>query len=318
MVTVTRAAVAIDPEDVRAGSRRAIARAMNLMESTRAVDAEARDALVDAVAPTPRAGGQVVGLTGPPGVGKSTLGGRLVAAWRARRLTVGVLAVDPSSRSSGGAVLGDRSRIAKPSGDDGVFIRSMAARDRLGGLAPGTMDAILVMRAGFDRVLVETVGVGQSETDVSTAADQTVVIVQPAGGDTLQFIKAGLMEIFDVLVVNKADLGEVAERTRRELGGALRVLGRADTPVVLTSATSGAGVEGLVDALDGRFEALGDALAASRTAKLREHVVRAVTERYGTLALARLGGAKAALARLGDAPADAPPSALTRLLVASL
>lgn len=317
-MTTTSTPEAIDPAEVRAGSRRAIARAMNLMESTRARDAAARDALVDAVAPTPRAAGQVVGLTGPPGVGKSTLGGRLVAAWRARGFTVGVLAVDPSSRRSGGAVLGDRSRIAKPSGDDGVFIRSMAARDRLGGLAPGTMDALLVMRAGFDRVLVETVGVGQSETDVSTAADVTVVIVQPAGGDTLQFIKAGLMEIFDVLVVNKADLGEVAERTRRELGGALRVLGRAETPVVLTSAASGAGVDALVDAVDGRFEVLGGALPAARAAKLREHVVRAVTERHGTLALERLGGAREALARLEALPTDASPSALVGRLVEAL
>jgi len=297
-------------ERVLAGERGGVARALNLIESSRNDDREAARAVVDAVASHPRIGGQVVGLTGPPGVGKSTLGGRIVAEWRRRGHTVGVIAVDPSSRASGGAVLGDRSRIAKPAGDDGVFIRSMAARDRLGGLAPGSVDAILVMRAAFDRVLVETVGVGQSETDVSTAADQTVVIVQPAGGDTLQFIKAGLMEIFDLLAVNKADLGAIAERTRRELRAALRVLDRQDTPVVPTSGATGTGVAELVDAVDERFAALGDGLAGLREAKLREHVVRTATELHGTLALARHGGHAAALGRLAALPPGSPPSAL--------
>lgn len=297
-------------ERICAGERRAVAAALNLIESSRGPDREAAEALVDAIAGCARPGGQVVGLTGPPGVGKSTLGGRLVGEWRRRGVTVGVIAVDPSSRASGGAVLGDRSRIAKPAGDDGVFIRSMAARDRLGGLAPGTVEAILVMRAAFDRVLVETVGVGQSETDVSTAADQTVVIVQPAGGDTLQFIKAGLMEIFDLLAVNKADLGAVADRTRRELGAALRVLGRAGTPVVSTSGATGAGVAALADAVDGRFAALGAGLAALREEKLREHCVRTATELHGTLALARHGGRAAALARVAGLPPGSPPSAL--------
>ncbi|PIE17347.1 MAG: ArgK protein [Proteobacteria bacterium] len=283
---------------------------MNLLESHRDADRDARRDLVDALATTPREGGQVVGLTGPPGVGKSTLAGKLVAEWRRRGLSVGVIAVDPSSKRSGGAVLGDRSRIAKPPGDDAVFVRSMAARDRLGGLAPATMEAVLVMRAAYDRVLVETVGVGQSETDVSATADQTIVIVQPASGDTLQFIKAGLMEVFDLLVVNKGDLGDVAKRTRRELRLALRVLDRADTPVVLTSGATGAGVPELVDALDARFSALGDGLAALRGHKLREHIVRAVTELYGTLHLRTLGGAPSALARLEALAPDTAPSDL--------
>ena len=309
-MSLAREEIARRADLVRAAARPAIAQAMNLIESERAADRSDRDALVDALAGTPRLGAQVIGLTGPPGVGKSTLGGRLVAEWRRRGATVGVIAVDPSSRVSGGAVLGDRARLAKPAGDDGVFIRSMAARARLGGLAPGTLEAILVMRAAFDRVLVETVGVGQSETDVSTAADQTLVIVQPAGGDTLQFIKAGLMEIFDVLVVNKSDLGEMAERTRRELTLALGVLGRAETPIVLTSAASGAGLPALADVLDERFFALGARLPALRAEKLREHAVRTATEQHGTLALARHGGRAAALARLASLPSDAPPSAL--------
>ena len=156
-------------------------------------------------------------------------------AWRAGGRSVAVLAVDPSSRRSGGALLGDRARIAFDPADAGVFIRSTAAGGRLGGLAPATRAAAHALAAAFDVVVVETVGVGQSETDVAEVADTVAVIVQPGSGDVLQFLKAGIMEIPDVLVVTKADLGDVALRARRDLHAALRSLGDRDTEVVAVS-----------------------------------------------------------------------------------
>ena len=153
-------------------------------------------------------------------------------AWRAGGRSVAVLAVDPSSRRSGGSLLGDRARIPFDPADAGVFIRSTAAAGRLGGLAPATRAAAHALAAAFDVVVVETVGVGQSETDVAEVADTVAVIVQPGSGDVLQFLKAGIMEIPDVLVVTKADLGDVARRARRDLHAALRSLGDRETEVV--------------------------------------------------------------------------------------
>ena len=155
----------VSPDEVRAGGRSALARALNLLESSLPEHRSRARALVDALAATPRPGAHVVGVTGPPGVGKSTLGGELTRRWRAAGQTVGVLAADPSSRRSGGALLGDRARMTHADGDPGVFIRSMAARAQLGGLAPATADAALVVRAARDRVLIETVGVGRARSE---------------------------------------------------------------------------------------------------------------------------------------------------------
>src|SRR3712207_1888786 len=170
----------------------------------------------------------LIGVTGPPGAGKSTLLSALTRAWREAGRTVAVLAVDPSSRHSGGALLGDRARIEFDPADGGLFIRSMAAGGRLGGLAPATRAAAQALAAAFDVVVIETVGVGQSETDVADAADTVAVVVQPGSGDVLQFLKSGIMEIPDVLVVTKADLGTAALRARRDLHAALRSLGARD------------------------------------------------------------------------------------------
>ena len=159
----------------------------------------------------------MIGLTGPPGVGKSTLVSALVRAWRAQARTVGVIAVDPSSRRTGGALLGDRTRIDVDPEDQGVFVRSLAARERLGGLADLAAAAMVLMRAIYDIVLVETVGVGQSETEIAEIADTVVFAVQPGSGDSLQFMKAGIVEIPDVALVTKADLGAIAERAKRDL-----------------------------------------------------------------------------------------------------
>ncbi len=209
-------------------------------------------AAVDHAYLNPRPGTRVIGLTGPPGVGKSTLSGRLINHWRRQDLTVGVLCIDPSSKRSGGALLGDRLRMQLTGTDPDVFVRSMATRDRLGGLAPRTTEATFAMRHHCDRVLIETVGVGQSETEVSDLADVTAVVIQPGSGDALQFLKAGLMEVFDVLVVNKSDLGPLAETARRELVSALRVTGHRDATVVMTSALTDTGINTLAHSLDNR------------------------------------------------------------------
>src|SRR5919199_3170027 len=212
--------------------------ALNLLESrTPAARAEVA-ALLREVSPAALGGeapGHVVGVTGPPGAGKSTLLGELMRSWRSDGRTVAALAVDPSSRRSGGALLGDRARIPYDPDDRGVFIRSTAAAGRLGGLAPATRAAAHALAAAFDLVVVETVGVGQSETEGAEVADTVAVVVQPGSGDILQFLKAGIMEIPDVLVVTKADLGAVAMRARRDLHAALRSLGARATPVVAVS-----------------------------------------------------------------------------------
>ena len=212
---------------LRAGDLTAAAAVLNLAESRSPGAAEQTGALLQSISPAalgaePR--GQIIGVTGPPGVGKSSLLSRLVAEWRAAGRSVAVLAVDPSSRRSGGALLGDRARIERDPGDDQVFIRSTAAGGRLGGIAPATRAAAGALTVAFDVVVIETVGVGQSETEVADVADTVVVVVQPGAGDVLQFLKSGIMEIPDVLVVTKADLGAVGDpdavRSARRADGA--------------------------------------------------------------------------------------------------
>ena len=215
-------------------------------------------------------------------------------AWRAGGRSVAVLAVDPSSRRSGGSLLGDRARIPFDPADAGVFIRSTAAAGRLGGLAPATRAAAHALAAAFDVVVVETVGVGQSETDVAEVADTVAVIVQPGSGDVLQFLKAGIMEIPDVLVVTKADLGDVAQRARRDLHAALRSLGDRETEVVAVSSIAPVtGIDELVAALDAhraRLDLPARRLAArraERAGRLRRRARRARPARPGRAARGR-------------------------------
>lgn len=226
---------------VLAGEPRAVARALSLIED----ETEAGAALVRSVFPhTGRA--LVVGVTGPPGAGKSTLVDALIRVVRASGRTVAVVAVDPTSPFTGGAILGDRVRMGTHAGDEGVFIRSMATRGHLGGLARTTADAVLLLdAAGWDVVIVETVGVGQDEVEIVRAADVSVVVLVPGAGDDVQAIKAGIMEIADVFVVNKADR-EGADRLVESIEAnlSLQVFG-ADTPrprVLKTEAHRDAGV----------------------------------------------------------------------------
>ena len=269
---------------------------LNLLESRSPESGEQAQELLSAVSPAALDGeapGHVVGVTGPPGVGKSSLLSRLVAEWRSRDRSVAVLAVDPTSRRSGGSLLGDRARIEVDPSDRAVFIRSTAAGNWLGGLAPATRAAAAALSAAFDVVVIETVGVGQSETEVADVADTVAVVVQPASGDVLQFLKAGIMEIPDVLVVTKADLGRMATRAVADLEAAVRSLGATETPVVAVSALPpGAGIGELVDALDTHRAALD--LAARRLRARRLHALADFVAEHGERGLRSLGGRRAA------------------------
>ncbi|MBV6656656.1 MAG: ATP/GTP-binding protein, partial [Devosiaceae bacterium] len=194
--------------------------------------------------------GTVLGLTGPPGVGKSTLMQALLITIRARGLSLAIVAVDPSSQRTGGALLGDRTRLSLDPDDRQLFVRSLAARDRLGGLSHHAVAATVLLRALFDVVLVETVGIGQSDADIALVADKTILCVQPGSGDALQFMKAGIMEWPDIVCVTKADTGQPARRALADVEGALSLsVPQGDAPTVLSvSSKTGDGIEALVDA----------------------------------------------------------------------
>ncbi len=266
-------------ERFRAGDRVALARAISAIED------EApgyRDFLREVY---PLAGqAYLLGVTGPPGAGKSTLVSRLTERYAAAGRGVGIIAVDPTSPFTGGALLGDRIRMQELAGNERVFIRSMATRGSIGGLAKATYEAAVAMDAfGFELIILETVGVGQSELDVAGSADTTVVVVVPESGDAVQVMKAGLLEIADVLVVNKADR-DGADLIARELGVMLE-LRPGDgwrPPVVMTVATEGRGVEELAAALEGHRAHLEEAgeLAARRRARVRGELEKLVEAEF--------------------------------------
>ncbi|MGY1693287.1 methylmalonyl Co-A mutase-associated GTPase MeaB [Geodermatophilus sp. SYSU D00814] len=297
---------AVDVPDLvaraRDGEARAVARLISLVE-------DAGPALRDvAAALTPHTGSaQVLGLTGAPGVGKSTTTTALVRALRAAGRRVGVLAVDPSSPFSGGALLGDRVRMQDHAGDPGVFIRSMASRGHLGGLAWATPQALRVLDvAGCDVVLVETVGVGQSELEVAALADTTLVLVAPGMGDGIQAAKAGILEIADVFVVNKADR-DGADATVRDLRYAQSLGGRHTRPgawrppIVRTVASRGDGVDRLLDEVEAHRRWLADSGEGAR--RRTERAAREIEAMALTGLRERIGEVRgsAALAALAEA-----------------
>ena len=234
-------------ERVRAGEPRALARAISAVENR---DSAANDLLRALFPYTGK--GRVIGLTGAPGSGKSTLVDQLARLYRGEQRTVGIIAVDPTSPYTGGAILGDRIRMLGHHGDSGIYIRSMATRGYLGGLAATTADvATLLDASGKDIILVETVGVGQDEVDIVRLAEVTIVILVPGMGDDVQTIKAGIMEIADIFVINKSDR-EGAERVEREIRAMQTLAMRSDKwtpPIVKTVAVDGVGVAELADAI---------------------------------------------------------------------
>jgi GTPase len=293
---------------LRAGDRSAAPATLNLLE-TRTARAEAA-ALVTAAGD---GAGHVVGVTGPPGAGKSTLLSALLREWRSRGRSVAVLAIDPSSKRSGGSLLGDRARIEHDPADRDVFIRSMATGERLGGLAPATRAAARALSAAFDLVVIETVGVGQSETDVAEAADTIAVVVQPGSGDALQFLKAGIMEVPDVLVVTKADLGAPARRAEHDLRAALGSLGARGTPVLSVSSVRPVqGIDALADALDAHRAGLD--VEATRTRTRRRGALADFVHEHGERGLRTLGGRRAALRWLQDQEPELDEPELLRRL----
>jgi len=285
---------------VLTGETGPVARALSLVEDGRQTGAAAQRALLARLGKATPPDHTVVGLTGPPGVGKSTLANALAQRWLQSDLAVGMTAVDPTSSRTGGALLGDRARMETPTGQR-LFIRSLASRDRLGGLAPATRATAAVLRAGFDRTLVETVGVGQSEVAIETVADTVVVVLQPGSGDALQFMKAGILEIPDVFVVHKADLGEAAEQTLSELNATMALVPTEvawDPPALLVSSKTGEGVAALLAALAAHAAHLAESgegarrHAAARTAWALE----LFTRRFGTWGLDQVGGRDGAVA----------------------
>src|SRR3954470_14503534 len=281
---------------LREGDRSAAPPALNLIEDRSPAGREATLALLAEVSPGALGGeapAHLIGVTGPPGAGKSSLLSALVDEWREKGRSVAVLAVDPSSKRSGGSLLGDRARIDHDPSDGGVLIRSTAAGGRLGGLAAATREAAEALAAAYDLVVIETVGVGQSETDVEEVCDTVAVVVQPASGDTLQFLKAGIMEVPDVLVVTKADLGDAAMRSRRDLAQALRALGKRDVPVLaVSSLPPPSGVPELVQALDEHRAGLD--LQAARTHARRLAALREFASERGDAGLRAVGGRREA------------------------
>jgi LAO/AO transport system kinase len=297
--------------------------ALNLLESSTTADREQAAELLREVSPMAlgrEAPGHIVGVTGPPGAGKSTLLSALLHAWRqpahGEAKTIAMLAVDPSSKSSGGSLLGDRARIEFDPADKGVLIRSTAAGERLGGLAPATRVAAQALAAAFDVVVIETVGVGQAETEVADVADTVVVVVQPGSGDVLQFLKSGIMETPDVLVVTKADLGQIALASRRDLSAALRSLGgkRAGSTRVLavSSVPPPQGIEQLIEALDEHRGSLD--VADRRLHARRAGAVLDFTGEHGERGLRAVGGRRAAERLLERQDPGLDAAALVRVL----
>ena len=293
------------------GDTRALARLLSLVEDG---SPRMREVIRDLLPRTGQA--RIIGLTGAPGVGKSTVTGALVGAYRAAGAKVAVLAIDPTSPFTGGALLGDRIRMQEHATDDGVFIRSMGSRGQLGGLAAATPQAIRVLSAaGYQVVLVETVGVGQAEVEIASAADTTVVLVVPGMGDSVQAAKAGVLEVADVLVVNKADRPDT-QATLRDLRQMVSLAtGEWKPPIVPTVGTTGDGVDELVKQLDRH-----DAWLESSGERARRQLARAREEvtalAFGTLAR-RLAVPDELAARVAEGRCD-PAEAAAELLAAAV
>ncbi|HTJ41891.1 MAG TPA: methylmalonyl Co-A mutase-associated GTPase MeaB [Kofleriaceae bacterium] len=276
-----------------AHQRRTVGILVSCFEDERISAAAARRDVIAALADRPI--GRVIGLTGAPGVGKSTLVGALAASLIADGSSLAVVAIDPSSPISGGAFLGDRTRVRFPPDEPRLFFRSQASHGQLGGLAPSTFQVCRLLARLYDTVLVETVGVGQSEIDVAHLADATLLVMAPHAGDEVQFMKAGVMEVPDAFVLNKHDLGDGAERAFAQLKGALRMASPRERPIHRTSARTGHGIA----ALSSWISAVAPGAFVAREPAWFERWISAEHGRGGVARLAAAGGAAAFLAQHG-------------------
>ncbi|MGB5325838.1 MAG: methylmalonyl Co-A mutase-associated GTPase MeaB [Pseudomonadales bacterium] len=276
--------------------RQSVAAALNLIDDKReGMREQALQLLATLDQQRLTQGGHLIGITGPPGAGKSSLLSTLIERWCQCDLQVAVLAVDPSSPKTGGALLGDRLRMTSAGQHPNLFIRSLASRQQLGGLAPEVWPMSRALLAGYDLVLVETVGVGQSEIDVANIVDTTVYVVQPASGDSIQFIKSGIMEVPDIMVVNKSDLGAAATKAANDL---TQVLHRSERqhawqrPVCTLSARDRLGIDALEDALKQHRDYLRskNALASGRKQQEVAYIIRQLRDEFGSYGIATLGG----------------------------
>ena len=298
---------------VCAGRRRAVARAISLVEQA----APDRDELLRRLGPS-TGEARVIGMTGPPGAGKSTLLSGLISAGRAAGRRVAVLAVDPSSPFSGGALLGDRVRMTRHNGDDGVFIRSMATRGHHGGLSAAALDTVTILTAaGYDDIYVESVGVGQSEVGILSLADVVLLVLNPGAGDEIQALKAGVMEIGDIYVINKADYPGVESLERELVEVCDNAQRKSVTPVVMkTVASAGDGVSALYETIGRHYDALGREGELAR--RRRERMADAVADTAANMVRRWLKD-RTASASAGAVPlTDIPLTEIRRRLAGAL
>jgi len=282
-------------EDVCEGKKAAVAGALNLLETSTPESAENVRNLLEKLGGRAKPSRHVIGITGPPGAGKSTLISHIIKEYRSQDKTTGVISVDPTSPKTGGALLGDRVRISYDPADPGVFIRSMAAGDHLGGLAWQTRHCLTLFEAVYDVVLIETVGVGQSETEIDGVVDTVVFVVQPGSGDVLQYMKAGIMEIPHVLLINKGDLKRQAMKVLNDLKTAAAFgssgSGEWRPEVVMASALEGWGQDELVAVIEKHYRyLLKENLEETRRLNRSRWIYMLFRERFGSFGVEMLDG----------------------------
>lgn len=292
----------VKPPDIRLdeilkGEKAAVAQALNLLEDKKPSSLAHRVKLVETLSLNAKPERHVIGITGPPGVGKSTLLSRIIPIYRDQKKSIGIITVDPSSKMSGGALLGDRTRISYDPKDTDIFIRSMAAGRHLGGLAWRTRQCLTLFESIYDRIIIETVGVGQSETEIEDVVDTVVCVVQPGSGDVLQFMKAGIMEIPHILVMNKADRKSLAEKSKNDLEAVASIASTDmegwNLALSMTSALEGWGVDALVTAIEKHGFYLNERNISEKRRQNRIKWVHMIfRERFGSFGVDMLGGEK--------------------------